>query len=69
MDNNGDLASAVSSGGIILKQPGRVGQVYHLITLSIVFPSPPPHPTSPPIALRLHNTDVDVGQRTVPISM
>ena len=27
VDNCGNVASAVSSGGIILKQPGRLGQV------------------------------------------
>jgi len=27
VDDGGNVASAVSSGGIILKQPGRLGQV------------------------------------------
>jgi len=27
VDDHGNVASAVSSGGIILKQPGRLGQV------------------------------------------
>ena len=27
VDDSGNVASAVSSGGIILKQPGRLGQV------------------------------------------
>ena len=33
VDDSGNVASAVSSGGIILKQPGRLGQVSGVVSL------------------------------------
>lgn len=36
VDNQGHMASAVSSGGLILKRPGRVGDVSQNVSLLLL---------------------------------
>lgn len=40
IDAYGRMSSAVSSGGIVLKQSGRLGQVYHIVALSNLLGKP-----------------------------
>ena len=42
MDSHGHLCAGVSSGGVVYKTPGRIGQVRLLRYCSVTIP--PPHP-------------------------
>ena len=47
MDSHGHLCAGVSSGGVVYKTPGRIGQVRLLRYCSVTIPPPPPPGEAP----------------------